>query len=176
MAQSLKSRWWWFIAYPDSLPDDWIDKLLLTGIPFIVSPLHDKDINTDGDYKKPHYHIIVVFDNPTTYNHVLTHCCKPINATIPQVILNISGCIAYLTHKGIENKAQYQSCDIRCFNGSQIYMKDAEYLSDVYSAIESVIRDKRPCNMLALIDSCEGITDALSVIRSRPFYFAQLLK
>lgn len=176
MSNHLKSRWWWFIAYPESLPDNWKDVLLLTGIPFIVSPLHDKDINMDGEYKKPHYHIIVIFDNPTTYNHVLTHCCKPINATIPQVILNISGCIAYLTHKGIENKAQYNENDVCCYNGSQAYLKDYDYISDVYSAIEEVIREKHPCNMLSLIDACKDITDAVSLIRSKPFYFAQLLK
>lgn len=176
MTSPLKSRWWWFIAYPDSLPDNWKDILLLTGIPFIVSPLHDKDINTDGKYKKAHYHIIVIFANPTTYNHVLNHCCKPINATIPQVILNLAGSVAYLTHKGINDKAQYQSCDIECFNGSHVYLKDADYIADVYSAIEAVIREKRPSNMLALIDACSGITDAVSAIRSRSFYFAQLLK
>lgn len=176
MPSPLKSRWWWFIAYPDSLPDNWKDILLLTGIPFIVSPLHDKDINAEGDFKKAHYHIIVIFDNPTTYNHVLTHCCKPLNATIPQVILNLAGSVAYLTHKGINDKAQYQTCDIECFNGSQVYLKDAEYISDVYTSIESIVRDKHPSSLLALIDACEGITDAVSLIRSKPFYFAQLLK
>lgn len=176
MSNITKSRWWWFIAYPDSLPNDWIDKLIITGIPFIVSPLHDKDLSNDGTYKKAHYHVIVIFNNPTTYKHVLNNCCLPLNATIPQVILNLSGAIAYLTHRDIECKAQYLEDDIQCFNGSHVYLRDDAYVNDVYSAIEDVIRTKRPQNLLALIDSCSHITDAVGLIRSRSFYFSQLLR
>lgn len=175
MAKTLKSRWWWFICYPDSLPENWIDLLTYTGIPFIVSPLHDKDINAEGAHKKPHYHVVVVFDNPTTYNHVLTHCCKPINATIPQVILNLAGSIAYLTHKGISGKAQYQTDDIRCFNGSHVYLKDEDYVNDVYTAIETIILEECPQTMRQLLVRCRDIPDAVSVIRSRPYYWRSLL-
>lgn len=175
MAKSLKSRWWWFICYPDSLPDNWIDILLVTGIPFIISPIHDKDINVDGTLKKPHYHCIVIFDNPTTYNHVLTHCCNPLNATIPQVILNLSGSIAYLTHRGIKDKAEYNSADVRCFNGSQIFLKDADYVNDVYSAIESIIINESPSNLRALLIRCVDIPDAIALIRSKPYYWRSLL-
>lgn len=175
MAKTLKSRWWWFICYPDSLPDNWIDVLTYTGIPFIVSPLHDKDINGEGEYKKPHYHVVVVFDNPTTYNHVLTHCCKPINATIPQVILNLAGSIAYLTHKGLSGKAQYQIDDLRCFNGSHVYLKDEDYVNDVYTAIETIILEECPQTMRQLLVRCRDIPDALAVIRSRPYYWRSLL-
>lgn len=175
MAKTLKSRWWWFIFYPDSLPDNWIDILLITGIPFIVSPLHDKDINTDGSPKKSHYHCIVIFDNPTTYNHVLTHCCKPLNATIPQVILNLSGSIGYLTHRGTNDKAQYNSADVRCFNGSQIYLKDTDYINDVYSSIESIIINEQPSSLRALLIRCSDIPDAVALIRSKPYYWRSLL-
>ena len=175
MSKTLKSRWWWFICYPDSLPDNWIDILMITGIPFIVSPIHDKDIATDGTYKKPHYHCIVVFDNPTTYNHVLTNCCKPLNATIPQVILNLSGAVAYLTHKGNNDKAQYNLDDVRCFNGSHVYLKDNDYIDDVYSAIESIIINECPCNLRALLLRCQSIPDAVPIIRSHAYYWRSLL-
>lgn len=176
MSKTLKSRWWWFIAYPQSLPANWKDILLLTGIPFIVSPLHDKDLDDDGQLKKSHYHIIVIFDNPTTFNHVCTHCCKPLNATIPQVILNLNGSIAYLTHKGISHKAQYDANDIECFNGSHLYLNDTEHLNDVFCTIEAIIREYRPSNLLTLLDLCGGVADAVSLIRSKPYYFCQLLR
>lgn len=175
MAKTLKSRWWWFICYPDSLPDNWIDILLISGIPFIVSPIHDKDMNADGTFKKPHYHCIVIFDNPTTYNHVLTNCCKPLNATIPQVILNLTGSIAYLSHKGISGKAEYNSADIRCFNGSHVYLKDAGYVDDLYSAIESIIINECPRNLRALLLRCQDIPDAVPLIRSHAYYWRSLL-
>lgn len=175
MPKPLKSRWWWFIAYPDSLPTNWKDALLLTGIPFIVSPLHNLDPDDNGGLKKAHYHIIVIFDNPTTYNHVLTHCCQPLNATIPNVILNLSGAIDYLTHKGLTNKAQYLSCDIECFNGSHVFLSDTEYINDVYSAIECIIFNEHIRNMRSLLLRCRDIPDAVHLIRSKPYYWRSLL-
>ena len=176
MPKTLKSRWWWFIAYPDSLPSNWKDILILTGIPFIVSPIHNKDPSDDGAFKKEHYHIIVIFDNPTTYNHVLTHCCLPLNATIPNVILNLSGAIDYLTHKGLSHKAQYQTCDIQCFNGSHVYLCDTEYINDVYSAIEAIIFEENIRSFRELLSRCNDIPDAIPLIRSKAYYWRCLLR
>lgn len=38
-----KVRYFAFILYPDSLPEDWLVKLETLGVPMAVSPLHDKD-------------------------------------------------------------------------------------------------------------------------------------
>ena len=66
-----KARYWSFVAYPESLPSDWKDTLTRTGLPIAISPLHDKDINPNGEAKKAHYHVILCFDGPTTYSVVL---------------------------------------------------------------------------------------------------------
>ena len=39
-----RSTTWTFLVYPDSAPNDWIDILKGLHVPFILSPLHDKDI------------------------------------------------------------------------------------------------------------------------------------
>ena len=54
-----KNRYWTFLIYPESAPKDWKDILQQTFLPVAISPLHDKDLNADGEKKKPHYHIIV---------------------------------------------------------------------------------------------------------------------
>ena len=38
-----KARYFTFLLYPDSIPNDWIDKLELIGVPIAISPLHDMD-------------------------------------------------------------------------------------------------------------------------------------
>ena len=49
-----KARYFTFLLYPDSIPEDWEMRLELIGVPIAVSPLHDKDLSDiEGQlYKK----------------------------------------------------------------------------------------------------------------------------
>ena len=91
---NVKKRNWAFVAYPESLPEDWKELLKLSGLQGAISPLHDKDVNPDGEHKKAHYHIIVIYGAPTTYNNVLNFTRK-LNATIPQALENVRGMYRY---------------------------------------------------------------------------------
>ena len=46
------SRNWGRSLYPESLSDNWRDILNEEYAPWLESPLHDKDINADGELKK----------------------------------------------------------------------------------------------------------------------------
>ncbi|ECH3647856.1 replication protein RepB, partial [Campylobacter jejuni] len=63
-----KARYFTFLLYPESIPNDWELKLEMLGVPMAISPLHDKDkSNVEGQkYKKEHYHVIYVSKNPVT--------------------------------------------------------------------------------------------------------------
>ena len=117
--KNIKKRMWAFVAYPESLPPDWLEKLKQSGLQVAISPLHDKDINPDGEPKKPHYHIILIYSGPTTYNNVATFT-ESINGTIPQPLEQVRGYYRYLTHKDNPEKAQYSDSDIICLNGFDI--------------------------------------------------------
>ena len=54
-----KSRYWTFLIYPDSAPKNWYELLEELHLPTCVSPLHDRDVNPDGEIKKPHYHVMI---------------------------------------------------------------------------------------------------------------------
>lgn len=114
--KNIKKRNWAFVCYPDSLPSNWQDILIESGIPFAISPLHDKDINPDNTIKKPHYHVILSYDNTTTYNNVVRFL-EPFNCPIPQPLESVKGYYRYLTHKDNPEKYQYDESDILCFNG-----------------------------------------------------------
>lgn len=172
---NVKSRLWWFIGYPESLPYDWIDKLTLTGVPFIVSPLHNLDTQSTGELKKEHYHIIVCFSSPTTFNHVKNTITSPLNCPIPTPLLNIQGGFEYLTHKNNPDKAQYSEGDISFHNGADRFEYVLSY-DAVYSFIENLIIIERPKNLLALLRLCPSNSDAVSLIRAKPYYFCALLK
>lgn len=111
-----KERYWTFVLYPESAPDDWRDLLQKLGLQVAISPLHDKDINPTGEVKKAHYHILLCFNGPTTYNRVLD-ITKMLNSTIPQRVLSCVGIIRYFTHKDNPEKYQYNEEDISVLNG-----------------------------------------------------------
>lgn len=52
MSKYIKARTWGMVVYPQSAPEDWVELLRETYIQFAVSPLHDKDVNPDGEIKK----------------------------------------------------------------------------------------------------------------------------
>lgn len=52
MAENIKKRNWGFILYTESAPLNWIEILKESGLPCCISPLHDKDVDSDGNLKK----------------------------------------------------------------------------------------------------------------------------
>ena len=118
--KEVKKREWTFVIYPESAPQDWRDIIRQRGLLAAASPLHDRDINADGTPKKPHYHIIVVYDGPTTYNNVLALSQGELCGTIPKVLDSPRGMYTYFTHEDNPEKAQYERKDIEHFNGFNI--------------------------------------------------------
>ena len=111
----LKKRNWAFVLYPESAPKDWVEILKLKGLSCAISPLHDKDINPTGEPKKPHFHIIVSFSGPTTFN-VVKEITDELNATIPIPLESVRGMYRYLTHKDNPEKYQYLESNILLLN------------------------------------------------------------
>lgn len=116
MSKNVKKRFWAFVLYPESAPSDWRDMLSRSGLAAAVSPLHDKDLNPDGEPKKAHYHVLVSYAGPTTFNAVSTFTAG-FNATIPQPLESVRGYYRYLTHLDNPEKYQYDSKDIQLFGG-----------------------------------------------------------
>ena len=117
--ENVKKRNWTFVLYPESAPTDWIERLKISGLMTAISPLHDKDVNPTGDPKKAHYHVLVVYSGPTTYNSVAKFTAS-LNATIPQALESVRGMYRYFSHKDNPEKYQYNETDIATLNGFNI--------------------------------------------------------
>lgn len=125
---NIKARHFTFVVYPSeawvrehypdckydgadgwgTAPDDWIEQLQNTCLPFAVSPLHYLDLNPDGTVKKPHWHAIVSWGNTTTLRHARVLGKTIMNSPSPQVLHSVLGAYKYLTHKGNPEKYQYE--------------------------------------------------------------------
>lgn len=116
MASQDKKRTWTFVLYPESAPEDWRERLRLSGLMAAVSPLHDRDTNPTGEAKKAHHHVLLVYSGPTTYNAV-AKLTASYNATIPQALESVRGMYRYFTHKDNPEKFQYEESAIEHFNG-----------------------------------------------------------
>ena len=68
---------------PESVREGGEDVLDDLHIAWAESPLHDKDTNADGSVKKPHRHVLLVFDGKKSYEQV-SEITDSIGATIPQ--------------------------------------------------------------------------------------------
>lgn len=141
-SKNVKKRNWAFVLYPESAPVDWRDLLQKTGLQCAVSPLHDRDLNPDGEPKKAHFHIIICYSGPTSFNVVkaLTDslCCP-----IPQALEQVRGYYRYFTHKDNPEKFQYQESEISTINGFSIMdfveLSKSEVLS-IKRELQSLIR------------------------------------
>ena len=61
-----RTRNWATIVYPESAPDNWKDILGELKMEAFISPLHSEDVHPDGEKKKAHYHVLLMFPSVKT--------------------------------------------------------------------------------------------------------------
>ena len=128
-----KSRHWAFGLYSESAKEGWREILKAYAVPFVVSPLHNKDVyeedkfNEDGtiqyrkgETKKPHWHIQFAFNNPTTERNM-----KAISESVggTKGIINLKDpktYYEYLWHKNDHDKYQYDEADVEHYSGFSV--------------------------------------------------------
>ena len=131
-----RTRNWTFVLYEDSAPDNWIDILDEEHIEWVESPWHDKDVDANGQVKKKHKHIMVLFGGVKSYEQVKEVTDK-VNAPVPQRCHNAKAMVRYMAHLDNPDKAQYSVSDIKAHGGVDI----AELLRPSSSERYVIIRD-----------------------------------
>lgn len=173
----MKSRYWSFIVYPESVLVDWKAKLTELGCVFAVSPLHDRDLNANGEPKKPHYHVLVQFDGPTTYKNVKESICDVVGGTIPQRTISLRGYYRYLAHLDNPEKAQYDINQVECFGGFKIDLTTSE-INIIKSNILDEIKKHKFTEYADLCDYYKdlGDFDYFEIVCNNTFFFSNYLK
>lgn len=174
-SRNVKKRNWAFVLYPESAPEDWFERLQKKGLQGAVSPLHDKDLNADGEPKKAHYHVIVTYSGPTSFN-VVKSLCDELNCPVPQPLEQIRGYYRYLTHKDNPEKAQYSDDDIRILNGFDIrdYVElSSSEVTKIICKLQRIIIDADIVEYSDFMDMLLGsdMTDEYDVARRNTLFF-----
>jgi hypothetical protein len=114
-----RSRNWSFIVYPDSAPGNWRELIDEEHMPWCESPLHDKDVDPDGEVKKPHWHIILTFEGKKSFEQI-KEISDRVNAPKPEKIATVRGMVRYFLHLDNPEKHQYERKDIIGHGGFDI--------------------------------------------------------
>lgn len=69
-------RYWKFLIYPDSCGGGWnndvdyeglLDRLEELGLQLFLSPIHNRDLDESGNFKKPHMHVLAYVPGKKSY-------------------------------------------------------------------------------------------------------------
>lgn len=179
MAKIIKKRYWAFCGYPESLPDDWKEQLIQTGLPCAISPLHDRDVNPTGETKKPHYHVILCYNGPTALS-VVEKLTRQLGQPNPQAIENVKGYYRYLSHRDNPEKAQYDENEIETLNGFNVADYSDLTRSEVLEVKQKIIAIIRSCDIIEYCDLMDMLLDdgmmlEWEVASSHTFFFEKYI-
>ena len=127
---------WAVVAYPESVPDNWREILEELHVPIFISPLHDQDVNADGEKKKPHWHIEFMWESKKSLAQ-MKEIAEKLNAPIPKKQDSKRGCARYLCHLDNPDKAQYAIDDVVSLGGAD-YRTVIEGASDKYEVLHEL--------------------------------------
>lgn len=147
-------RNWATVAYPESLPDGWQERLDKEHIPAFISPLHDKDINPDGEKKKPHYHIVMMFGGNKTKEQVQKISNEILSGVEVIQVKDLRAYARYLCHIDNPEKAQYKPSDVKSLGGVD-YLEMVGTLADTDIAVREMMEWCREQGIFSFARLCD---------------------
>jgi len=154
------------VIYPESAPSDWQELLVQQFVPAFISPLHDKDINPTGEPKKPHYHVLIMFEGVKTKEQVKV-IFDAIGGVGLEVVQSMRGYARYLCHLDNPEKVQYSPDDVISMCGAD-YITAIGLVTDKYKAIGEMID-------YCEINSLVSYSELLKYCRSNRFDWFRVL-
>lgn len=132
-----RTRNWATVLYPESAPKNWREILADQHIPALVSPLHNRDLDADGELKKPHFHVMLLYEGLKTQVQA-TEVFRTIGGVGAEMIASVRAYARYLIHADNPEKAQYDANEVAAYSGAN-YLDLISLPADKYTAIAEMI-------------------------------------
>lgn len=195
------SLWWTGIAFPESVPKDWVEKLEQSGLQIAISPLHDRDIrkrdsdrilnpNTGeilevgerykaGDKKKAHWHVIIKSEKSISFkemNHIFQSLT---NGTCVQKCRSLKNTYDYFTHDTDaarrDGKYQYNKNEIIRLNNFSV-TPNKEEIGVLQCEIVNVTMKHKFTKMTQLLAHYKDQPEMMSILWNKPGIISSLLR
>lgn len=135
-----RTRVYAILVYEDSAPDDWRERLTQEHVAALISPYHDKDVNPDGSQKKPHWHVMIMFDGPKSQEQVNGLWDRVLGGNRVkhyETVNSTRGYGRYLCHMDNPEKAQYSKDDVQALGGAD-YEEVISLPCDDYAVLDEI--------------------------------------
>lgn len=134
-----------FVAWKESLPHNIWEKCDEANIKLGVSPCHDRDKSTYGEYKKAHYHCVVVFPGKKTFEGAKAIIINLFGMAVNTVFVcdDVSSTVRYFFHLDSPKKYPYPIQDFQEFGGFDVneYLHTVSDLRKADQMIKQLIAD-----------------------------------
>jgi len=125
------------VVYPESAAENWQTVLSEFHVPAFISPLHNEDYNPDGEKKKEHYHVLIMYDGVKTVEQAM-QIIESIGGVGCEKIGTLRGYARYLCHLDNPEKHQYNIDEVINIAGAS-YVDIIGLPTDKYIAIGEMI-------------------------------------
>lgn len=145
------------VLYPESMPENWKEIIDDLHVKVLVSPLHDCDVNPDGEIKKSHYHILCIFDGPQPVDRWISILNSlGSNSTHVERVASTPGYARYLCHLDNPEKHQYSPDEVLSFGGADyasMIQRVSDDLKSLYGMM-NIVRDNGEDSFSNFADWC----------------------
>jgi len=139
------------VFYPESAPENFLDLIGGWNVPALLV-LHDKDKLPDGEDKKSHYHLLLMFGGKKSLNQV-HELVDQLGSKRVQPAYDVRGSARYLAHLDDPDKYQYGIEALESFAGASA-LELAAPVGDPSPEIIAWVRDQGIVEYSKLIDYC----------------------
>lgn len=101
-----------------SHPNDWKQKLIDQHVAVFISPMHIGDHNPDGSIKKPHWHVMIIYESVKDYDSQVKPLFDSIGGVGREEVGSARGYARYLCHLDNPEKCQYSPAEVTCYGGA----------------------------------------------------------
>lgn len=167
------------VLYPDSMPGDFLEKIDSLHVKAFLSPLHDKDLSPDnGDLKKPHYHLFLMFDGKKSLQQVKDLINTVFSVHFVEVIQSCCSYARYLCH--LDNgdvpwKRLYPIEEVKAFGGAD-YLSAILTVQDMKKVTDDMfffVRSNHIDYWWIFVESCQDHPEWLPFLNKAPGQFIQ---
>lgn len=178
--RGLRGRGWAFIMYPESAPENWIESLRDAHMEILISPLHDKDVTATGEPKKPHHHVMLIFDAVVTEKKAKNVLEKVGVTQPPELLKSVKAYARYLVHMDDHDKYRYREKDVLELGGavwSHYALDEGEEADRIMTEVEDWLDEQGVDSYRALCRYARAYRpDWIHVIRRSTYHLTHYVK